>query len=177
MKKRNLLRQHEQLKRLDPAAAKSVQYCLDRGWWHLAEGETVDALTRILANQDEPEFARLWAALVRTVEAGQTSHGEQLGPAQKGRQIYLGQFKGQRVYLYCARPDSYRLTRRFEGASGPVVFWGRDEAAISAPQTGKWKLTTEARKNFEKWVNASVEVGRWHKEGPMWQVRKELRCW
>ena len=178
MLKCNLERQLQQLHRLDPAAGKSAQLAFDRGWYDLAQMKTVDALGRILGNQEEPEFARLWAALVRTVERGITPRGEHLGPATKGRQVQLGRFKGRQVYLYCATPGTYRLTRRYEGVSGPVVFWGRDETAISAPQTGCWKLTTEARKNFRKWVDASGESARWHKEGGVeWQVKTRLETW
>ena len=145
-------RQLKQVQRWDPATAERARKVVNQ-WPNQALRITSEALINRLASQGKTVQEKLWRDLVMTAEVGETKGGEYISPTHPGKQVYLGTYAGFRLYLYCSRDGMWRLTRRYWDVSRPIIYWGRDDTNISAPQVGKWKLHSQARRNFERWVD------------------------
>lgn len=138
------LNQLKQLEKLDPQAHERAKSLLDSGYPAMAGKVIVEAMQAALARLNDP-VEKLWRNIVATVES-------QNLPVISGAQVEVGKLGRKTVYLYRRFDNRFALYDGLGRSSRPIARWGRDWDQVSSAYSGKYKLTDEARRNFELWL-------------------------
>lgn len=150
-----------QLKKLNPEIHQQASTLLDNGLVEMASKIIIEAMHQALIKE------QLWQIIVSRIES-------QNVPYFKKSQDAIARYNGYDVNLY-RRPidDRIVLYHAVLGSSAPIAQWGRDfdPNHQSSAYRGCWKLTAQARENFETWLDYKPSPRRWRKQAGGWAVK------
>lgn len=126
--------QLRQLKKLDRPAYSRAKQLLGWSKVYQARRVIVEAMLRALKKQNQP-----WQLIKQAIRS-------QNIPTASKKQVKLTKQVSLRY-----RNDGYIVLYGFYTQSQPIILWKNDTSVVSSPSVGKWKLTSEAQINFEKW--------------------------
>lgn len=147
--KKTFRHQHQliQLKRLDPPAHARAETALNNGFVAIASSIVTTALQAALTRFTHPED-QAWTEIVQLIEA-------QKLPPVPGTLCPAIAWQGRLISFYRrGTDDRVVLYNKALGSSRPIAFFGRDwdPNHQSSAYAGRWKLTSEARANFEEFI-------------------------